>query len=60
MRREGGNDCFTTMGWKPVGQSRTRRLKATWRTTVEKKRGKDWEEELESSQGGSIEQSELE
>ena len=33
LRREGVTDCFTTMCFTPIGQSRTRRLKATWRRT---------------------------
>jgi len=47
------------MGFTPVGQGGTRRLKATWRRTVEKKRRKGWVEELECSRGGSIGQREL-
>ena len=40
LGREGGNDCFTALGWTPEGRRARGRLKTTWRRTVEKERNK--------------------
>ena len=40
LRREGGNDCFTALGWTPKGQRARGRPKTTWRRTVKKERNK--------------------
>ena len=39
-RREGENDCFTTLGWTPEGRRATGRPETTWRRTVKKQRNK--------------------
>ena len=40
LGREGGNDCFTALGWTPEGRRARGRPKTTWRRTVEKERNK--------------------
>ena len=43
LGREGGNDCFTALGWTPEGRRARGRPKTTWRRTVEKPRNKaEW------------------
>ena len=36
--REGGNDCFTALGWTLEGRKARGRPKTTWRRTVQRKR----------------------
>ncbi|KAL9969965.1 hypothetical protein ACROYT_G022258 [Oculina patagonica] len=40
QRREGVNDGFTALGWKPEGRRARGRPRTTWRRTVEEERNK--------------------
>ena len=40
LGREGGNDCFTALGWTPEDRRARGRPKTTWRRTAEKERNK--------------------
>ena len=36
LRREGGNDCFTALGWTPEGRRASGRTKTSWLTDLDR------------------------